>query len=702
MIPKRLLALTLFAALAVMPTCVLRAQWVQADAHGFYGDFYDEVSLGNKLFVGTDFGLFCTTDTGNSWKNIGFVPFMGREDDVSIEEIGKTIYVSNGYYIPSDTIYGGNLYSTDTGKTWASSKVSIPETFCVLGSLLFAGGGLGVYISTDSGKDFVRIDSSYRIYYLEVLSILSVGSHLIARTYPDSDNIFISYDSGISWQNPKTPIPPCGAIYANGGTLIAAAGGKLFRSTDTGVSWLQVGEGVIDSAADYIISYDSALFVDASYTSSLSDIFCSTDDGLSWFLVSNSAPFGGPFFTFGGSLFKLGCSCYNDAIYRSTDSGVTWKPSSEDLSTEGEISSFGSIGNTLFTSPGGGGDVFRTTDLGLSWRIDSSFQDADSFYDLGDKIFILSDGVSVSSDSGNTWLPHNIGLPSTTSFRPTNMTALGSSLFLGTDGNGLFRSSDSGNTWEQALNGTTMLDSFPLFMCAHENSLFVATWKNGVFRSTDNGETWINLDSFRYVNSISGIWSMDNYIFAQGNGIYRSSDNGISWIQVNSESSINSEGITSIGNYLFISSYSQLQLSTDFGDSWINITPDLLVKEFSAITIFNGNLFVLDASDVWRCPLSDFGIDAVARVNPLANSLKSYPNPLSQSTSITFTLPEASEVTLTISDAAGRETPLLRSAWMDAGQHEITWDASNYPSGVYLCRLSSGGESVTQRVVVLK
>jgi hypothetical protein len=29
MFPKRLLALTLFAALAVMPPCVLRAQWVQ-------------------------------------------------------------------------------------------------------------------------------------------------------------------------------------------------------------------------------------------------------------------------------------------------------------------------------------------------------------------------------------------------------------------------------------------------------------------------------------------------------------------------------------------------------------------------------------------------------------------------------------------------------------------------------------------------
>jgi hypothetical protein len=32
MFPKRLLALTLFAALAVMPPCVLRAQWVQTNS----------------------------------------------------------------------------------------------------------------------------------------------------------------------------------------------------------------------------------------------------------------------------------------------------------------------------------------------------------------------------------------------------------------------------------------------------------------------------------------------------------------------------------------------------------------------------------------------------------------------------------------------------------------------------------------------
>ena len=39
-------------------------------------------------------------------------------------------------------------------------------------------------------------------------------------------------------------------------------------------------------------------------------------------------------------------------------------------------------------------------------------------------------------------------------------------------------------------------------------------------------------------------------------------------------------------------------------------------------------------------------------------------------------LSEASEVTLTISDATGRETPLLRSAWFPAGEHEIAWDAA--------------------------
>jgi hypothetical protein len=142
-----------------------------------------------------------------------------------------------------------------------------------------------------------------------------------------------------------------------------------------------------------------------------------------------------------------------------------------------------------------------------------------------------------------------------------------------------------------------------------------------------------------------------------------------------------------------------------------SVNPDTLILSFEVPAGFDTGSYDLVVVDGLECERdteitpSAFTVGNVAGVvvaPATIQRIRTYPNPLSQSTSITFTLAEANEVTLTITNALGCETPLLHSAWMDAGQHEITWDASNYPSGVYLCRLSSGGESVTDRVVVLK
>src|ERR1039458_2291182 len=68
MLPKRLIALTLFAsALAVMPPCVLRAQWVQTN--GPYGGRIAGLTImGKNLFASTYEGLVLrSTDNGQNW-----------------------------------------------------------------------------------------------------------------------------------------------------------------------------------------------------------------------------------------------------------------------------------------------------------------------------------------------------------------------------------------------------------------------------------------------------------------------------------------------------------------------------------------------------------------------------------------------------------------------------------------------------------
>jgi hypothetical protein len=88
---------------------------------------------------------------------------------------------------------------------------------------------------------------------------------------------------------------------------------------------------------------------------------------------------------------------------------------------------------------------------------------------------------------------------------------------------------------------------------------------------------------------------------------------------------------------------------------------------------------------------------------PLRFSLsQNYPNPFNPSTTIEFTLPEASPVTLTIFDNLGREVATLVRGDLSAGTYETRWDAGNYSSGVYYCRLEAGPAVSTRRLMLVK
>jgi len=79
-----------------------------------------------------------------------------------------------------------------------------------------------------------------------------------------------------------------------------------------------------------------------------------------------------------------------------------------------------------------------------------------------------------------------------------------------------------------------------------------------------------------------------------------------------------------------------------------------------------------------------------------------YPNPFNPITTISYQLSVARRVSLSVYDITGRIVAKLVNGWRDAGVHEITFDASNISSGVYLYRLTSGQEVLTGKIVLLK
>ncbi len=79
------------------------------------------------------------------------------------------------------------------------------------------------------------------------------------------------------------------------------------------------------------------------------------------------------------------------------------------------------------------------------------------------------------------------------------------------------------------------------------------------------------------------------------------------------------------------------------------------------------------------------------------------PNPFSLDTRLSFELPRAGRVRLTLLDAAGRRVATLAEGWREAGPHGVRWDGRDaggriMPTGVYLAVLEAGGERLSRKI----
>ena len=79
-----------------------------------------------------------------------------------------------------------------------------------------------------------------------------------------------------------------------------------------------------------------------------------------------------------------------------------------------------------------------------------------------------------------------------------------------------------------------------------------------------------------------------------------------------------------------------------------------------------------------------------------------YPNPFNPTTIVPFSLPEASPVSIKVYDMLGRIVAVLVDGPMSAGAHEVAFEASALPTGVYLIRMEAGSFTQIQRVTLMK
>lgn len=155
-------------------------------------------------------------------------------------------------------------------------------------------------------------------------------------------------------------------------------------------------------------------------------------------------------------------------------------------------------------------------------------------------------------------------------------------------------------------------------------------------------------------------------------------------------------------NYLWAASdsVSQIEPSTGNNIKRYNLPP-------SAAEVYLNDLFW--SYDEEENTLSSYSIGVVGDANDVNNFIatgfglsQNYPNPFNPVTTISFTIPSASFVTLKIFDALGNEISTLLSEEMPAGSYSHKWYANDLTSGVYFYRLQAGSFTETRKLILLR
>jgi hypothetical protein len=107
--------------------------------------------------------------------------------------------------------------------------------------------------------------------------------------------------------------------------------------------------------------------------------------------------------------------------------------------------------------------------------------------------------------------------------------------------------------------------------------------------------------------------------------------------------------------------------------------------------------------DNWYFWKASTDITEIDNAVPLDFALEqNYPNPFNPSTTIRFSLPLANQVQLKVYNMLGQEVATVLNEFKNAGSYEVTFDAADLPSGVYVYAITAGSFKSVQKMVLMK
>jgi photosystem II stability/assembly factor-like uncharacterized protein len=414
------------------------------------------------------------------------------------------------------------------------------------------------------------------------------------------------------------------------------------------------------------------------------------------------------------------------SIWRSLDLGQTWT-----LEHSAGVALHGGYGGILFPgyAVGDGGTILKTEDSGVTWTPKPSGTTADLYAILdGTTLYAVGENgtLLVSTDEGETWSPRLSG--TTRTLRAVHAYGNTAIVAVGDDGT-VVKSTDQGGRWCRLDPGVAG-DLYDVHVAFFGN-IIMAVGEGGLFRQTTNGggaclpavdATITRVGSgdipaaggplqFRVTltNPTPESQTFDAWIDAVIPG-------GSVFGPFEGPQTLTLAPGQTVGPILFTK---QVPAQAPAGSYTVRLRvgayPEALLHDESTFVFAKSATGLRGAEPLAvAAPMTpaDWGAGEASFLAVHAGTggaggaealtLASFPNPFRGATTIRFTLPEAGAVRLTVYDAIGREVARLVDEAREAGTHAVAFDASALPAGVYVARLETAGQALTQRVTVIR
>jgi hypothetical protein len=263
----------------------------------------------------------------------------------------------------------------------------------------------------------------------------------------------------------------------------------------------------------------------------------------------------------------------------------------------------------------------------------------------------------------------------------------------------------------------------------------------GIYRCNGFPVTACDVSNSPYRGTIYVMWSdqrnglTDTDIF-----LSKSTNNGADWsssVRVNNDSTFRHQffpwmTIDQSNGYIYIVFYDRrnttgnitevyVARSTDGGETFTNFPVSestflpvdyVFFGDYTNIAAHNGMVYPMwmrmdqGILSVWVAIVEDSILTDIEDYPDVAAAhfqlSQNYPNPFNPRTMIHYQLPVNGRVRLSIHDLLGREITTLVDRQMPGGNHQVIWDATDRPSGIYYYRLQAGNYQAVKKMILVK